>query len=728
MRESNTSNEPRVDWPDFLGRCDLRWDEGVRDTWGECAFIADGQTGASIYGLAGEPGALRWQLGRTDVTAHHRLPEDWCVPRVPIGDIILRTPGRVIGSSMRLHLWDAEASGHVQTTDGIVRWGSFVEREARVLVVELKEEFASANARLEFQEEWSISHRAVTCGVDFEALPPDQRPPKPWRDHEDEIRVVVQPLTEHGAHATAWTEKVVGPGRRVLYLAIRPSHHPDVPREQDEKSARAEAIAAVRLASSTGLETLRERHRIWWHAYLSQAFVSLPDDPGWERFYWVQIYKFGCASRADVPIITDNLGPWYTKCMWAGTWWNLNVQLSYFPTFSGNRLDAGRSMLTAMDHYFQTGSMHVPGKPDTITVDRTSSYEGQGGVTYEIGNLTWVLHNYWRFWKYSMEEPVGRQLARLLKADVNYYLGVLIERNGKLHVPPSASPEYPGCPWEDTNYSLQLLRWALETLLDFNRRFDLRDPLEPKWRDTLARLTELPVNEHGLMVAPAQSFDTSHRHYSHLLAFYPLHTLNPDQGEQTAALLSRSLERWCSMEELWGIYSCSGSAAMYATLGEGDRALQQLDKMAGLNNSGGAQLLPNTMYAENGGPVIESPLSVVESIDYMLLQSWGDVIRVFPAMPGRWRNATYHNLRAEGAFLVSAKWREGKTAWISIRSLAGSACRIETEIDGFQVNGERDFHVRDIPGPGRRRRFEVDLRQGETVELVASRETTKTHS
>jgi len=102
-----------VDWPDFLGRCDLRWDEGVRDTWGECAFIADGQTGASIYGLAGEPGALRWQFGRTDVTAHHRLPEDWCVPRVPIGDIIMRTPGRVIGSSMRLHLWDAEGCGPV---------------------------------------------------------------------------------------------------------------------------------------------------------------------------------------------------------------------------------------------------------------------------------------------------------------------------------------------------------------------------------------------------------------------------------------------------------------------------------------------------------------------------------------------------------------------------------------------------------------------------------------
>jgi hypothetical protein len=715
MADSIPSNELPVDWPAFIERCDLRWDAGVRDVWGECAFIADGQTGASIYGLAGEPGAIRWELGRTDVTAHFRLPQDWCVPRVPIGDVILRPPGRVIASSMRLHLWDAEASGHVQTTDGTARWRSFVERDARVLVIELEEELISGKARLEFQEEWSISYKVVAGGVDFESLPPDQRPPKPRRDHEDEIRVVVQPLTEHGAHATAWTEKVVGPGRRVLYLAIRPSYHAELPREQDESLARAEAIAAVRLASSTGLEALRERHRIWWHAYLSQAFVSLPDDPRWEQFYWVQIYKFGCASRADVPIITDNLGPWYTDCHWAGTWWNLNVQLSYFPTFSGNRLDVGRSLLAAMDHYFETGSMRVPGKPDTITVDRTSSYEAEGGVTYEIGNLTWVLHNYWRFWKYSMEEPVGRQLARLLKADVNYYLGVMVERNGRLHIPVSASPEYPGGPWEDTNYSLQLLRWALGTLLDFNRRFDLHDPLEKTWRDTLDRLADLPINEHGLMVAARQGFDASHRHYSHLLAFYPLHTINPDQGPGAVKLFRDSLERWCGMPEFWGTYSCSGSAAMYATLGEGNRALEQLGGIASLQN--GPQLLPNTMYAESGGPVIESPLSVVESINYMLLQSWGDVIRVFPAMPECWQNATYFNLCAEGAFLVSAKWRQGGTDWIRIHSLAGSACQIETEMTDFQVKGSRQFQMRALPGSGRRRRFEADLRQGETLDL-----------
>ena len=38
----------------------------------------------------------------------------------------------------------------------------------------------------------------------------------------------------------------------------------------------------------------------------------------------------------------------------------------------------------------------------------------------------------------------------------------------------------------------------------------------------------------------------------------------------------------------------------------------------------------------------------------MLLQSHDALIRVFPARPPGWENASFRNLRAEGAFLISA--------------------------------------------------------------------------
>ena len=50
----------------------------------------------------------------------------------------------------------------------------------------------------------------------------------------------------------------------------------------------------------------------------------------------------------------------------------------------------------------------------------------------------------------------------------------------------------------------------------------------------------------------------------------------------------------------------------------------------------------------------------------MLLQSWGGVIRVFPATPARWREAAFEDLRAEGGYRVSARRKQGAVAWLKV--------------------------------------------------------------
>ena len=60
----------------------------------------------------------------------------------------------------------------------------------------------------------------------------------------------------------------------------------------------------------------------------------------------------------------------------------------------------------------------------------------------------------------------------------------------------------------------------------------------------------------------------------------------------------------------------------------------------------------------------------------MLMQSQGNVIRVFPAWDKTVGDAAFFSLRARGAFLVSAEMREKETAYVIIRSLAGNKCRV----------------------------------------------------
>jgi hypothetical protein len=202
-----------------------------------------------------------------------------------------------------------------------------------------------------------------------------------------------------------------------------------------------------------------------------------------------------------------------------------------------------------------------------------------------------------------------------------------------------------------------------------NAQFALNDPEAQVWRETLARLVPYPTDENGLRVNADQGFDKSHRHYSHLLAIYPYHTLTPEQGPEARELIERSVNRWQSLKGAHAGYSFTGGCAMYATLGDGNRALETLDQLKPL-------VRPNTMYYEGGGQVVETPLSAVESINYLLLQSWGGVLRIFPAAPDRWKNAAFQDLRAEGAFLVSAALDDGVVGPVTIRSEAGNTCTV----------------------------------------------------
>jgi hypothetical protein len=75
----------------------MKWNK-LPSKWEQCAYIGNGLIGASIYKHSDS--ILRWELGRTDVTAHYKLKNiDWMVPRVLIGDLFLKPKGKVFNKS-----------------------------------------------------------------------------------------------------------------------------------------------------------------------------------------------------------------------------------------------------------------------------------------------------------------------------------------------------------------------------------------------------------------------------------------------------------------------------------------------------------------------------------------------------------------------------------------------------------------------------------------------------
>jgi hypothetical protein len=149
---------------------------------------------------------------------------------------------------------------------------------------------------------------------------------------------------------------------------------------------------------------------------------------------------------------------------------------------------------------------------------------------------------------------------------------------------------------------------------------------------------------------------------------YPLRVLKPDNAANRK-LIEKSLAHWTGLKGALEGYTYTGAASISALLHKGNDALLYLN---GLLDK---YIPPNTMYRE-AGPVIETPLSAVASVNEMMLQSYDGEIHVFPAVPDAWQEVSYRDLRTEGAFLVTARRARSKTAYIKISSLAGGTFKL----------------------------------------------------
>lgn len=699
----------KVDWPTFMARHDLVWDEPPT-RWDEGAFLGNGLLGLMIYQPAEphgghlfdwtwrpeEKNSLRFDVGRSDVTDHRpgkRTLVDEA--RLPIGHFLLTPVGKITGCRMRLDLWNAEAGGELTTEAGTITWRALIASNRNVMVVEVE---ASEGER-DYQWQWvpaiSESTRLYKwdTGGHGRDRPQDKYPANPpaVTKQVGTCQVSAQPMLAGGDYATAWKTRSTAAGKRQIYISVGYT--------RGKESSAAKAVEQVDAAAAAPLAELLAAHRNWWQAYYRQSFVSLPD-ARLESFYWIQMYKLAAATRADRPAM-DLMGPWFKTTIWPGMWWNLNTQLAYSPVYTANRLQIGESLCRLLDENVENlvanaearfGDHHLERFGEAALLARATGgghlaggmFKGQREAP-EIGNLTWALHNYWRQCRYAGDDKrLQSRLLPLLRRSVNLYLALLEQDDdGVYHLPPTYSPERgygPNC-----NYDLALLAWGCRTLITECERLEVDDPLLPKWKDVAEHLAPFPVDDNGFMLARGVPFEGGHRHYSHLLMIYPLHLVPWDQPENRD-LLRRSIDHWAGERKAFVGYSYAGAASMYALMGEGERAAVYLDELID------RQVTPNTMYLEAESPVIESPLSAAQSIHDILLTSSGGKVRVFPAVPKTWEDVSFSDLAAEGGFRVSAVRRGGQTEWISVHSRAGEPCRIVTDIARpIKVSGNIPF-------------------------------------
>ena len=721
-----------VDYDEFLSRHDLIWDR-TPDCWQLAPYTGNGNVGFLFYQAEGESAnTIGLHVGRHDYY-DHRLPFEgqqmlWIYrTRLPLGHFNLESKGDILSVDLRLGLWNAELSGTVTTSLGSYKVHGLTHTNTDVIYFETEaKQGESLNITWHPEVPFSPVRKELNAGKgpkapNWDAMrnAPYPLPPEPKISQEDGIHYCYQALYEmRGETTTGWEIKGDPEGKQVLTSSI---HHSFPEHNSMEVVKKNLADARKMLAD----QSFFSGHRTWWHEYYPQSFLTI-NDAEKEAFYWIQMYKFASATRGDGPIL-DLMGPWYNHTFWPMVWGDLNVQLIYWTHLTANRLEVGESLANNVDKYADNLVKNAPDEwEDCASLGALFPQDMDSERSFP-DMLVWLLHDYWLHCEYAGDRDRMRDgLFPVLRKAVNSYLNYFEDNpvkaeDGKIHVKNSWSPEYKPGYGQDINFTLGLIRWSCQKLLDLSEEFNLSDPLATKWRNVLENLVEFQVDENGLRIGKDIPFDKPHRHYSHLLGFYPLAIITPEKLEDRL-LLRTTLDHWLDvtttvMDRSAGGtpvtgYTCTGAASMYAWLAEPEKAYEYLDMF--IKHPG---VSPTSMYAEMVyNPVIESPLSYATAIHEMLLQSWGGRLRVFPGSPDRWEDIAFKDLRAQGAFLVSAKKRSGETQFVSIESLAGSPCLVQPGIlnpriyiDGKEISNSH--RVKNIETG----LFEIDLKKGESV-------------
>jgi alpha-L-fucosidase 2 len=439
-------------------------------------------------------------------------------------------------------------------------------------------------------------------------------------------------------------------------------------------------------------------HIDWWNDYWKRSSVSIPDSI-LERQYYLDMYKFGCVARSNTPPISlqaiwtaddGRLPPWKGDFHH-----DLNTELSYWPGYSGNHLDLTEGFTNWLwkvkdenkkwtKQYFEIDGLNVPG------VTTISGKPMGGWIQYSMSPTTsaWLAqHFYWQ-WKYSKDKVFLKERVYPYISEVAHFIEQLTESDSGLRkLPLSSTPEYNDnnirawfLDW--TNYDLALVKY----LFDITREvyfFSGHENTTRFWDNIRNNFQKLNYDTSGLTIAVNQQLEHSHRHQNHLLAIHPLGLLNVEDSAQKT-IIENSLKR---IEKLgtrqWVGYSFTWIASMYARAQNGDSAAINLKRFA-------SNFVSSNSFHLNGDQkggqysdftyrpfVLDGNFSFAQGIHEMLLQSHKDFIEVFPAIPREWKNVSFKTLRAEGAFLISAKKENGVAMEVKIRSEAGGILRIK---------------------------------------------------
>ena len=488
-----------------------------------------------------------------------------------------------------------------------------------------------------------------------------------------------------------------------------------------------------------------------WRDYWSHSGVRLGDE-FLERTWYRNLYFLNCAVRPGVncPGLFANWSNKRIGSTWHGDYHtNYNLQQPFWVTFSSNHVDKHLayadlvdfllpvSRAWARDYYGLPGAF-FPHSSYPVEMHQMPYPVPTWGA--EVCETPWVVQSLWWHYLYTMDTEFLRDRAFGPIREAVQFLNAYMRRartrgyewdDDDYHIYPTVVPELHGLRVDprfsaDCNVDLTLTKFVFDAYLKACRLLGLEQPetvLMSEVQDILDHFPAYPTaeSERGTVFVsvsgelPEQVYNTPNP----LACVFP----GEDVGlHSSTAELEIALTTWRNQRTEGGnelvFQNLQGARLGVLDL---ERFKRQIDYC----------LLPNgtctDMVLQVGGRYLDQTpfdymarmgiwfenFSLPVVINECLLQSYTGELRLFPNWP-EGQDAAFQDLRAVGAFLVSASFAGGQVQWLRVTAEVGGslnvrnpwAGRVEISRDGAkEIIAGQVLRIETVPG-------EVILLQG----------------
>lgn len=447
-------------------------------------------------------------------------------------------------------------------------------------------------------------------------------------------------------------------------------------------------IAKVILDKAIGVGYIEaiKSHSKWWSEYHSRSEISLEDKILEHRWYLNNYLLGSCSRKGKLPMPLQ--GVWTADNgdlpPWKGDYHHdLNTQMSYTSYLKANHLEEGESFIDYLLNMSDAGERFAKKYygVDGLCLPSVMDVQGHalgGWAQYALSptNQLWLCLIMARHYHHTCNKDYFNKIYPYFNKVGDMILGLLKEVDGYYRLPLSSSPEINDnrlSSWlkPNSNYDLALIRAFMAELATLSGiagdEFKKTD-----WLKHLDKLEALAIDDRKVLkISRDKTLDISHRHLSHCMAIYPLRTMRYE-GDNKAIIDSTIADIEALGKKYWVGYTYGWLANLHIVQRNGDKAYKLIrDFFDYFCTANGFHVNGDFTDKTDCGMkyryfTLEGNFLATDAINNMLLYSESDGTILFPAIPEKWRNISFKNLRGCGGILISAELTDGKVSYLRI--------------------------------------------------------------